>query len=219
MIPLASNSAYPFPEAELGGKAFWVPPVRHTGFLHPAAVVSVGIITQGCPRVISALSTLFTGDSGTKQKVFDVANKPQRHSTVSLESQAAKLEASLRPVARSTDRSSSMRYALTFATKDRKGCHVRRPPNNKATTNEINYPYVVEVAVAFWPKADIAQLSSRVRLSTPDGVIARGSSYARRWNLIFGRCSALNGEIAMPLVGPIPEGRNSAGKPANFSSK
>jgi hypothetical protein len=66
MIPLASSSAYPFPEAELGGKAFWVPPVRQTGFLHQAAAVSVGTITQGCPRVISALSTLSTGDGGIK---------------------------------------------------------------------------------------------------------------------------------------------------------
>jgi hypothetical protein len=32
-------------------------------------------------------------------------------------------------------------------TKGRKGCHVPRPPNNKAMTNEINHPYVVEVAV------------------------------------------------------------------------
>jgi hypothetical protein len=60
MIPLASNSAYPFPEAELGGKVFWVPPVRQTGFLHQAAVARVGTFTQECPRVISALSTLST---------------------------------------------------------------------------------------------------------------------------------------------------------------
>jgi hypothetical protein len=40
-----------------------------------------------------------------------------------------------------------MRYGSVFATKGRKGCHVPRPPKNKTTTNEINYPYVVEVAV------------------------------------------------------------------------
>jgi hypothetical protein len=52
MIPLASNSAYPFPEAGFRGKAFWVPPVRQTGFLHQAAVLSVGTITRGCPRLM-----------------------------------------------------------------------------------------------------------------------------------------------------------------------
>jgi hypothetical protein len=50
MIPLASDPAYPFPEAEPGGKALWVPPVRQTGFLHPTAVISVGTITDECPR-------------------------------------------------------------------------------------------------------------------------------------------------------------------------
>jgi hypothetical protein len=57
MIPLASNSAYPLPEAEFARKAFWVPPVRQTGFLHSAAVLNVGTITRErlvrnlrCPR-------------------------------------------------------------------------------------------------------------------------------------------------------------------------
>ena len=60
MIPLASNAAYPFPEAEFGGKTFWVPPVRLTGFLHPAAVMSVGTIADECPRGNYAFSTLST---------------------------------------------------------------------------------------------------------------------------------------------------------------
>ena len=69
MIPSASNSAYPFPEAELGGKVFWVPPVRQTGFFHPTAVASVGTITDECPCRNFALSTLSTcegprGESG-----------------------------------------------------------------------------------------------------------------------------------------------------------
>ena len=41
---------------------------RQTGFLHQAAVVSVGTITQRCPHVISALSTLSTDDSGISAK-------------------------------------------------------------------------------------------------------------------------------------------------------
>jgi hypothetical protein len=69
MIPLALNSAYPFPEAELRGKAFWVPPVRQTGFLHQAAVLSVGAFTQKSPRVISALSTLSTVMVASTEKV------------------------------------------------------------------------------------------------------------------------------------------------------
>ena len=56
MIPLASNSAYPFPEAEFGRKAFWYPPVRQTGFLRPAALGIVDAILVECPRVIAALS-------------------------------------------------------------------------------------------------------------------------------------------------------------------
>ena len=59
--PLASNSAYLFPEAEFGRKAFWFPPVRQTGFLHPAALVKVDVILRGCPRVVAAL---FPDDSG-----------------------------------------------------------------------------------------------------------------------------------------------------------
>jgi hypothetical protein len=67
MIPLASNSAYPFPEAEFRREAFWFPPVRQTGFLQRAAVMSVGTITRGCPRVKFALSTLSTGDGSIEQ--------------------------------------------------------------------------------------------------------------------------------------------------------
>jgi hypothetical protein len=68
MIPLASNSACPFPEAEFRGKAFWAPPVRQTGFLHPAAMVSLDTTSRGCPRAKFALSTLST-DSRVSTKV------------------------------------------------------------------------------------------------------------------------------------------------------
>jgi hypothetical protein len=38
-------------------KAFWFPPVRQTGFLHPAAVVTVNAILRACPGVFAAFST------------------------------------------------------------------------------------------------------------------------------------------------------------------
>ena len=63
MTPSASSSAYPFPDAELGGKAFWVPPVRQTGFLQSAAILNVGTSTHRCPCAISELSTLSTKPS------------------------------------------------------------------------------------------------------------------------------------------------------------
>jgi hypothetical protein len=60
MILLALNSAYLFPEAEFVGEAFWFPPVRQTGFLHPAALMNVDPIFPKCPRVMAVLSTQVT---------------------------------------------------------------------------------------------------------------------------------------------------------------
>ena len=71
MIPLASNSAYLFPEVEFERRAFWYPPVRQTSFLQRTAVSSVDLNLRGCPRVIAALST------GISTKSFGVANKPR----------------------------------------------------------------------------------------------------------------------------------------------
>jgi hypothetical protein len=83
MIPSASRSAYPFPEAELGGKAFWVPPVRQTGFLHQAAILNVGTITRERPCAKLALSTLSTSEADStglgslrRLRNADVHNRP-----------------------------------------------------------------------------------------------------------------------------------------------
>jgi hypothetical protein len=62
--PLGVEFCLSVPEAELRGEAFLGPTSRQTGFLHQAAVVSLGTTTEGCPRVISGLSTLSTSDCG-----------------------------------------------------------------------------------------------------------------------------------------------------------
>jgi hypothetical protein len=74
MIPLAPNSAYPFPEAEFERKAFCFPPVRQTGFLHPAASATVSTVALGV-HACSALYTLSTSEGRINAKVFWRCNR------------------------------------------------------------------------------------------------------------------------------------------------
>ena len=122
MIPLASNSAYPFPETEFEGRPFGFRQYAKTGFLHSAALIRLDILLRSCPRVIVDLST------GISTKSFGVANMPQK-----------------RRIGGSRD--DDQRGRATLSSHYLRERDMPPPRSTKARVNESKYPFVVELAV------------------------------------------------------------------------